>query len=125
MKVSSDKEIFTTVDLIEGLTDSIFAELEEGFEKDEYSLREPAITSLRRNLQRSYLQRLTKMAIARNGAPQDCQTVAFSELTDLKSQIDTTLEDSSEVLDRYTRAHLQESSARIAKVLDARFMGTP
>lgn len=125
MKVDSSKEAFTTVDLLEGLTHTIFSEVDEGFDRDDYTPRKPAISSMRRNLQRAYLKRMSNLALGRTDAPQDCQTVAYSELADLKKRIDEALEDSADQLDRYSRSHLQESTARIEKVLDARFTGTP
>ena len=79
----------------------------------------PAITSLRRNLQRIYLKQLSNIALGRAGAPQDCQTIAYAQLADLNRRMNKLL-DSKVKLDSYTRAHLEESSARITKVLDAR-----
>ncbi len=54
-------------------------------------------------------------------APEDCQTIAFAELVRLKSRIDTQLASEAK-LDSYTRAHLEETSARITKVVDARML---
>ena len=57
-------------------------------------------------------------------APADCQTVAYAELGKLKTRIDT-LVDGQTKLDDYSKAHLQETSARIAKVLDERMLTSP
>jgi hypothetical protein len=88
----------------------------------EYSNRKPAIGSLRRNLQRSYLKSLSQLAMGNTSAPQDCQTVAYLQLTDLQAKIKKLLDNAAMTgkLDVYSRAHLQETSARIQKVLDAR-----
>ena len=56
-----------------------------------------------------------------NGVPEDCETMAYSELSDLQARIDAVLAKNGELkLDPYSRAHLAESSARIKKVLEAR-----
>jgi hypothetical protein len=54
------------------------------------------------------------------GAPQDCQTVAYSELAGLEKRINEVLAGNVK-LDTYSRAHLEESASRIHRVLDARF----
>jgi hypothetical protein len=51
--------------------------------------------------------------------------MAYSELGRLKKLIDEYLKESGDSLDRYTEAHLEETSARIEKVMDARFVGQP
>jgi hypothetical protein len=122
LKIAPNKDAFTTAELIERLTDAVFAEVDT-MAKDEkkdakYTNRQPAVSSLRRNLQRIYLRRLANMAMGRSAAPEDCQTVAYVELSELKSNIDDLLAGDM-VLDTYTKAHLMESSDRIEKVLDA------
>ena len=57
-------------------------------------------------------------------APEDCETVAFVELKDLKGRIDTILAGDFK-LDAYSQAHLEESSAKIQKVLDATMVVGP
>jgi hypothetical protein len=57
-------------------------------------------------------------------APADCQTIAFAELGRLKTRIDLLLAGEAK-LDSYTKAHLEETSARITKVIDARMLVAP
>ncbi len=123
LKAPTDADVMTTAELIQRLTKSIFAEVESTKEGD-YTNRKPAISSIRRNLQRSYLQKLSTLALGTTISPQDCQTVAYSELSNLQVRIKSLLDNQpvSSKLDTYSRAHLQESAARIAKVLDARFL---
>ncbi|MCY2989664.1 MAG: zinc-dependent metalloprotease [Planctomycetota bacterium] len=118
LKIPADQDAFTTAELIERLTKAVFVEV-ENTKEGAYTNRKPAITSLRRNLQRSYLKEVSNMAMGRSSAPQDCQTVAYVELTSLKARIDILLAGNVK-LDAYSRAHLQESSKRIEKVLDAK-----
>jgi hypothetical protein len=107
--------------LLQRLTKAIFSEVEATKEGD-YSNRKPAISSMRRNLQRSYLRELSELALGATNAPQDCQTIAYAELTYLRQRIQSLLDNQpvASKLDAYSRAHLQESAARIEKVLDAR-----
>jgi len=121
LRASSETDVLTTAELIQRLTKTVFSEVESTKEGD-YSLRKPAISSLRRNLQRSYLRQLSTLALGQSSAPQDCQTVAYAELTNLQQRIKSLLDNQpvASKLDAYSRAHLQESSARIGKVLEAR-----
>ena len=137
LKLPANADCFTTAELIERVTKAIFSEVDTIKEGD-FNNRKPAIGSLRRNLQRSYLRRISNIAMDRSAPvdretfeayanqrlsvpriPDDCQTVAFAELESLKARIDQLLK-SNVKFDSYSRAHLQESSSRIQKVLDAR-----
>jgi len=118
LKVPAGKDAFTAAELIERLTAAIFAETEKLRER-EYTNRKPAISSLRRSLQRRYLERLSSLAMGNTSAPEDCQTVAYAELEALEARIKTVLAGRIQ-LDPYTQAHLEESASRIRKVLDAR-----
>ncbi len=118
LKVPSDQDAFTTAELIQRLTRTIFAELDD-LKPADYTNRKPAISSLRRNLQRSLLERLSNLAMGNSGAPDDCQTIAYAELTALEGRIQDVLKNDQLKLDDYSRAHLVESAARVRKVLDA------
>ncbi|NQT18007.1 MAG: zinc-dependent metalloprotease, partial [Planctomycetes bacterium] len=100
LKVPAKQDAFTAADLIEGLTATVFAEL-ESLRAGKYTNREPAIRSLRRSLQRRYLERLSLMAMGSTSAPEDCQTVAYSELSGLEAQMKKVLAGRIQ-LDTYT-----------------------
>ncbi len=119
LQLPADQDALTTPELMGTLTKTIFSEI-EGMPEGEYTNRKPAISSLRRNLQRTYLERMSSLAMGRSGAPQDCQTVAYAELEALELRINELLK-SDRKLDAYSKAHLQESASRIHRVLDARF----
>jgi hypothetical protein len=121
LRAAPDADVLTTAELIQRLTKAVFSEVENTKEGD-YTPRKPAISSLRRNLQRSYLKELSRLALGPSAAPQDCQTVAYAELSNLQQRIKSLLDNQpvANKLDTYSRAHLQESAARIAKVLEAR-----
>ena len=117
-KVPADQEVFTGAELLETLTAAIFQET-EALRTGKYTDRKPAISSLRRSLQRRYLERLSHLAMGNTPAPADCQAVASAELEALQARLEKVLAGRAR-LDPYTRAHLKESAARIGKVLDAR-----
>jgi hypothetical protein len=123
LKTSADADALTAAELLERLTTAVYSEVDT-VKEGEFTNRKPAISSLRRNLQRSYLRRMSQLALGHTMAPEDCQTVAFAELGRLKSRIDSMLTGQAK-LDSYTRAHLEETSARITKVVDARMLVSP
>ncbi len=118
LKISADKDALTTAELIERLTDSVFSDLKD-LKGGDYSNRKPAIGSLRRNLQRAFLRRMSRLALGQGTAPEDCQTIAYAQLDALRGRLEGVLK-SNVKLDSYSRAHLLESKSRIDKVLDAR-----
>jgi hypothetical protein len=123
LKLSADADALTAAELIERLTKAVYSEVDT-VKEGEFTNRKPAISSLRRNLQRAYLRRMSQLALGQTMSPSDCETVAFAELGRLKSRIDSMLTGEAK-LDSYSRAHLEETSARITKVVDARMMVSP
>ncbi len=81
--------------------------------------REIKISSLRRGLQRQYLEVLTAMVLRkgdeRSAFPEDARTIAWYKL----KQLDEKLK-SVDSKDEYTKAHILETRDRIKKILDAR-----
>lgn len=124
LKVGADDDALTTAELLRRLTKAVFAET-DSISGSDFTNRKPAVSSLRRNLQREYLSRLSNLALGNTGAPEDCQTVAYVELQDLQGRMKKLLARDVK-LDDYTRAHFVESADQIGKVLDARLqMRTP
>jgi len=119
LKVSPDADALTTAELIERLTKAVFSEV-DSVKEGEFTNRKPAISSLRRNLQRSYLSSISTIAMGNSSAPSDCQTIAYAELASLEGRIKALLGNDKAKLDSYTRAHLQETASRIQKVIEAR-----
>jgi hypothetical protein len=72
------------------------------------------ISSLRRGLQRRYIDKLTQMVLRKERVPEDARTLAWYKLKQLNEKLDG-LSSS----DEYTKAHLQETRDRINKVLNA------
>jgi hypothetical protein len=118
LRVPADQDAFTAAELFERITAAIFHEI-DAIKDGKYTNRKPAISSLRRGLQREYLGRLSKPAMGNWAAPEDAQTLAYHELTSLEGRINRVLTGKAQ-LDTYTQAHLKESGSRIRKVLEAR-----
>ena len=103
-------EVLTVPELMEGLTESVWGEVWSG--------RARNIPTLRRDLQRAYLDRMTEILVTPpSRMPADARAVARMRLEDLDRRIAARA--GARTLDAYTRAHLQESRARIAKALEA------
>jgi len=118
LRLPADQDAFTAAELIDRLTKAIFAETDK-LQPGEYTNRKPAISSLRRNLQRAYLRNLSDLALGDSNAPHDCQTIAYSQLSALGDRVKKTL-NANIKLDDYSKAHLEETAARIQKILDAK-----
>jgi hypothetical protein len=76
------------------------------------------ISSLRRALQREYLQIITGMVLRTEYVPEDARTLAWYKLRQLQGQLNKTLSKAGR-LDDYTQAHLEETRDRINKTLNA------
>ncbi|WP_138502465.1 zinc-dependent metalloprotease [Nostoc sp. PA-18-2419] len=80
------------------------------------------ISSIRRSLQREYLNILLAMMLHTTDAPEDGRTLAWYKLHQLQKAIDVRLKQLSENIDIYTLAHLQVSGDRINKALHAQLL---
>ncbi len=76
------------------------------------------IASLRRGLQREYLDILTGMVLRKEYVPEDARTLAWYKLKQLDEKLKEVNSD-----DEYTKAHLLETRDRIEKVLNAPLQG--
>ena len=113
----STGEQFTVAEMFDRLGNAIFAELGSG--------RTPRnIDSYRRNLQRSYIEQMSRVLLNRASVPwfmpvpEDARSLARYEFTQLSEQLDQALKSNAN-LNVETRAHLAESKARIESVLEA------
>ena len=106
LKVAADADALTTAELLERLTKAIYSEVDT-VKTGEFTNRKPAISSLRRNLQRAYLRRMSQLALGQTAAPEDCQTVAFAELGTAEDADRHACSPARSKLDSYSRAHLR------------------
>jgi hypothetical protein len=139
LKVDADEDALTVAELLDTLTKSIFAEV-NSLKPGDYTNRKQAISSVRRNLQRSYLKRLTSIVLgpqqsalqssggfvvigSTSRVPDDVQSLAHAQLKSLDASLKKALA-SKVKLDDYTRAHLQDTQERIRKVLESQVSTT-
>jgi hypothetical protein len=125
LRFPSSEKAFHMVDLFNGLNAAIWSELDTG---------ESEISSTRRNLQREYLNQLIRLTLRTTEAtgvsqvgggpppsvsiPEDATTLARASLVRLQTRI-RNRGLAKAPIEATTRAHLQETQARITAALDA------
>ncbi|MBW4651305.1 MAG: zinc-dependent metalloprotease [Kastovskya adunca ATA6-11-RM4] len=110
---SEPNQALTLPELFETLEESIWTEVVQPKDK---SLN---ISSIRRSLQRDYLEQLSNMVLRKSNVPEDARTLAWYRLRELQGSIATALRRHGGDMDTYTRAHLEETRDRISKSLSA------
>ena len=120
LKVVANQDAFTVAELFARLSKAVMAEVDATGPGD-YTVRKPAISSLRRGLQRAYVSRLCGIMLG-TAASTDAQAIAAARLRDLSSSLKGLLAKGDVKLDEYSRAHLVDLDARITKALDASVM---
>ncbi|MFQ5600338.1 MAG: zinc-dependent metalloprotease [Candidatus Krumholzibacteriia bacterium] len=105
------RNVLTMPELMDGLTSSIWSEVWSGQARN--------VPSMRRNLQRLYVDRMTEiLANPPSRMPADARSVARMQLRELRKHVSRAM-GSGAGLDAYTRAHLGEVSERIDRALEA------
>ncbi|MFG0252667.1 MAG: zinc-dependent metalloprotease, partial [Phycisphaerales bacterium JB038] len=125
MLVPAEEDMITLPEVLTQVRDAVWEELEDVSDGD-YSERQPLISSLRRALQREYLDRMLSLARGNAWSSASGQTLAgliVLELEELEEQIGDAL-DHDDIMDRYTLAHLREAEKRIDEILDAGYLRT-
>lgn len=99
----------------------VFETLQGSIWKEVLSPRVGAIeiSSIRRSLQREYLDILMGMVLRQNLVPEDARSLAWYELRELRDELGKLIRKRGNDMDDYTRAHLEETRDRIAKALNA------
>ena len=121
-RVAPDQDALTLNEIVNTVTDCVWKELAEQPE-GEFSERQPAISSLRRNLQTEHLERLFDLAgetKSSTAAMKPIANLASMKLKDLHGKIKAAAD--NEKLDAYTRAHLLDSEERIQKWIDSTYV---
>lgn len=122
-RVPADKDAFTLPELIDSLHASIWSELGTK-PKKKHSTRNPAISSLRRNLQQEYLSRIIDLSMSKSGstaAYKPVSNLSLMELRKLNDEVELSLKNNGDKLDVYSKAHLIEVQEKIKKALEAPF----
>ncbi len=119
--VPADQDALTLPEVFETVTSSIFSELDDPSSRASTD-REPMISSLRRNLQREYIERLidlTRPGTSFGAAEKPVAQLSNMHLRDIHGKVKGILSKNGRKIDAYTRAHLEETEQRIARALDA------
>jgi len=123
-RTPNEVDMITLPELLDSIQNSVWSELESP-EVKRYTARQPLISSLRRNLQREFLDRiidLTKPDDYLGAASRPVSNLALMHLRGLQRIINSVLEDGVVQVDAYSKSHLEEAALRIGKVLDAQFI---
>jgi hypothetical protein len=123
----SSEDMVTLPEILKTIEDEIWSELNDGPKGGDrkHTAREPMISSLRRNLQREFVERLVDLSMPSTwsqASHKPIATLALMRLRDLSNRIDETLKKKGDVLDPYSQAHLTETKLRIEKALDAGYV---
>lgn len=111
MKFGAENTV-TIPELMGALNKSIWSEV--------WSSPGSNIEANRRDLQREHLNRLVQLVTdASEQTPADARSVARKQLKELHSKLDARLTPPAYNFNEYTRAHLEESKARIEAALEA------
>jgi hypothetical protein len=123
-RVPAEEDAFTLPEIINGVTDAAWAELDLGT-NGTYTDRQPMISSLRRNLQAEQLQRLIDLSMTDSGfgaAGRPIANLSTHKLRELDKKIANALEEFEGRIDAYSAAHLGEAQILIAQALEAQFI---
>jgi hypothetical protein len=121
-------------ELLRTITEGIWSDLDAP--KPEDQGKDLVVSTIRRNLQREHLKRLSTMVLGQSRSypgdsyiyvifeggsevPADARALTRMHLGEIRSRIDKTLGREGVKIDDTTRAHLAECRDRITKVLDA------
>ncbi|BAY17246.1 hypothetical protein NIES21_30810 [Anabaenopsis circularis NIES-21] len=101
----------------------LFETLQTGIWTEVFTPEEPKpISSIRRSLQREHLNILLEMVLNTNDQLEEGRTLAWYELRQLQTAINTKLQQFGTALDMYTVAHLEFAGDRITKALNAQLL---
>jgi hypothetical protein len=123
LRAAEGEPTVTIPELLGTLTRAIWAEAAYPASATVASPRN--ITSVRRDLQRVYLNSLIRMVVSpQPELPEDARTLARFTLAELGAELDRSLARRGVELDPYTRAHLVDSRERITQALNAQMIQT-
>ncbi len=118
---TTGEDRFTCAELVRTLRDEIWKELDNV--SGRYSDSKPLISSIRRGLQRTWLDLMLNYVRSRPGAlvPEDVDAMVRFAVRELSDRIGEVLDKAGDRIDFATRAHLVESKSRIDRALEAQF----
>ena len=121
-RIPEDEDAFTLNELMTTISDAIWSELEE-LPEGEFTERKPAISSMRRNLQTEFIERLFDLAKEEKGstaALKPIANLAAMKLQELHDKLGESVEAAG--LDAYSKAHLADAQNRVKRFLDGTYV---
>jgi hypothetical protein len=122
--VPADADAFTLPEMLNTVTEAIFSELKANA-GIKYTDRKPMISSLRRNLQRTYIELLidlTRSDYQSIAAYKPIGNLVMQKLRDIKDNINSVLKAEQDNLDPYTKSHLTDAVTQINKTLESQYI---
>jgi hypothetical protein len=123
-RIPEDQDIVTLPEILETISTEIWSELNQ-IPENAHTARKPAISSLRRNLQREHVNRLVDMSLpgaGNNAAYKPISNLARLQLRQIQEKAAAYIEQAGEKLDPYSKAHLSDLETQITKALDAEYI---
>lgn len=123
-RVPSDQDALTLPEMMDTTTQAIFSEIAKA-PRESHTDRKPMISSLRRNLQAEYVERLIDLRLMGGDNSEAGKTIgslATFHLRNLSDKIKPLIDGKAGNVDTYSKAHLTELNARIEKALDASYV---
>jgi hypothetical protein len=117
----------TMAEVVTTVTDSIWRECAPPIAPagGAFNAARPMVTSLRRNLQREHAERVITLALLRDSGVASMRAVSALATLELKRVDGLASKALGASPDPYTKAHLEDIRARIARALDARYQVAP
>jgi hypothetical protein len=138
LKSAKGDQPLTVAEVFRGVTDGIWSDLPNngnGNGAAKEGKRHLALSTIRRNLQREHIKKLSVLVLGHKSsdsdlyevlfgsggtsAPPDARSLARMHLREINKRIEKALNDVQAGVDETTQAHLEECRERIAKVLNA------
>lgn len=117
-RVGADGEALTLPELFDALEGAIFSEL--AAPRQDATTRDPAVSSVRQNLQDAYVRRLIQIALGNGMSPAVANKLAWSRLKSLEARFQGVLAGAK--LDPYTRAHLESLENKSTQARTAEYV---
>ncbi len=125
IKIPAGEDAVTVAEIFQGLRKAVWSELDRpGIESGAYTERKPFVNSIRRMLQREYLELMVRIGLQpawHAMFPADVPALAWDSLSQLAVDLEKAVA-AGKNLDGYSRAHLKDSLARVQEALKARYM---
>ena len=120
-RAMGQEDVLTLPETMEEVKVVVWTELQDQ-PGSSVSNQNPYVSSLRRNLQRTHVDRLIDMSMPSNGMGSAAAPVSNLSRMQLREILADIEEVNTRKLDAYSRAHLAEAQSKIERALDAQYL---